>query len=99
MGYDIVVYKNKHRVVIELSRSLHAELFAIKRNYKTMNLVNFLEDFYRTNHIFEAPEIKILISELKNLSVDMNKKYLQELENILKVISEHDVIKIHVISD
>jgi hypothetical protein len=101
MGFDIVIYQvNSRKTVVELSETSQKELFGNNNLAKEMLISSQLSDFYKTNLLLSADNIKIWLKELNVL----NEFYLSndsklQLQNLIDALTKNLIEKVHIAGD
>ncbi|AYN04405.1 hypothetical protein [Flavobacterium sp. 140616W15] len=100
MGLDIVIYKeNNQKKITEIKEKTHKVIFSTQNDLSEMTQLIRLKDYYKTNVHLELEEVKVLIDDLKKISKQIESFHKNEIINIINLLSEPMLKKVHIAGD
>lgn len=101
MGFDVIIYNREggKLELLEITESLHNEIFNSKQMWRSFLELRKLSDYYLTDETFSGGRLSNLISDLNNYKSFISVHKLKEYEELIKQISRSDIGQVHIAGD
>lgn len=101
MGLDLVMFEHNNKIIgiVEIDYSLHESIFQSNNNWKSYNYLKKISNYYLTDIVLERTEIKKLIEDLMNIKIFIPKNFHSSLEELVKILKNNEIEKIHIGGD